>query len=407
MLGRLKFPLEDLVASQLSLIEDSVWHDPNSTFLDPAMAGGQFVSAIEKKLKEFGHSEESIAKRVFGFESNVMRVAFAKNKYNLCGTYSVANFLELDFDTKFTVVVGNPPFKGQRDHEKKTTGNGEPWVHYTIKAYNLVEDNGYLGLTIPDSWTAPTFDLMGSRESIFNNYFKKSNLLDVNLDVKKYFGSVGTTPTTFMLQKNQNYKSTTIHTAQEKNTVDIREMSFIPQDCSKISLSIHQKILRDTVNNRQFKMRWTGTVTQTKVIADKNDVHQYPVIDSHCYKPIRWGNRPDPDLTKRKVLLPYVGNYQVVLDDNGEYGAKEQVSVLFLEDDENGKYASNFYNSKLIKFVMNSNKWTQYILSQILNYIPINDFTKDWNDETIYNYFSFTDEEIEFIEHKVLDNKAA
>lgn len=404
MLGRLKFPLEDLVASQLALIDDSVWADPNSTFLDPAMAGGQFVSAIENKLKEFGYSEENISKRVFGFESNVMRVAFAKNKYNLCGNYDVANFLELDFDHKFTVVVGNPPFKGQRDHEKKTTGNGEPWVHYTIKAYNLVEDNGYLGLTIPDSWTAPTFDLMGSRESIFNNYFKQANLLDINLDVKKYFGSVGTTPTTFMLQKNQNYKYTTIHTASEKNDVDIREMSFIPQDCSKTSLSIHQKILRHTTNKRQFKMRWTGSVTQTKVVADKDETHCFPVLDSHCNKPLRWGNRPDPDLNKRKVLLPYVGAYQVVIDDKGELGAKEQVSILFLNENEKGEYASDYYSSKLIKFIMNSNKWTQYILSQILNYIPINDFTKKWTEEEIYKFFNLSEEEITYIGKYLVDN---
>ena len=407
MLGRLKFEIEDLVKKQLDLIPLEVWQDETSTFLDPSLAGGQFVNAIEKRLAEYGHSADNISSRVFGFESNSMRVNFARNKYNLLGQYEVADFLEKSIDQKFTVIVGNPPFKGQRDHGKKTTGDGEPWVHYTTKAFNLVEDNGYLGLTIPDSWTAPTYDMMGSRISIFEHYFKKCNLIYVDLDVKKYFGSVGTTPTAFLLKKDTNYVKTKLNTSVEEFDIDITNMSFIPRDCSKLSISIHQKILHQALNKRQFKMRWTKSVTKTKVIGDKDDIHCYPVLDSHCYKPIRWGDRADPDLTKRKVLLPYVGAYQVVVDDKGELGAKEQVSIMFLKDDEQGEFAKNYYESKLVKFVMNSNKWTQYILSQILNYIPINDFTQNWTDDKIYKMFNLTQEEIGYIESKVVDNTSS
>jgi hypothetical protein len=398
MLGRLKFELEDLVEIKLNQIPKNVWESDSSTFLDPAIGGGQFVSAVEKKLAEYGHSLENISKRVYGYESNRMRISFAKNKHKLVGTYTVADFLDTDINQKYTVILGNPPFKGKRDHDKKTTGNGEPWVHYTIKAYEHVEADGYLAFTIPDSWTAPTYDLMGSRKSILNDYFKKNNLIYVNFDVKKYFGNVGTEPTSFVMKKDKNYTSTKMQTKEKLIDLDISDMTFFPQDLSATSLSIHQKILHNTENKRQFKMRWTQSVTKTSVVPDKDSEHIYPVLDSHCYKPIRWGNRPDPDLEKRKVLLPYVGAYQVVVDDCGELGAKEQVSILFLKDDEKGEYAKNYYESKLVKFVMNSNKWTQYILSQILNFIPINDFTQDWNDQKIYNFFNLTEDEIRYIE---------
>jgi hypothetical protein len=398
MLARLKLEFDELIGEMLDQLPESVWASETTTFFDPAFAGGQFVREIERRLREHGHSDENIAGRVSGYEANIGRVRFAKGRHNLVGKYEVGNFLEETGVKKFDVIVGNPPYQDSRAHGKKTTGNGALWVKFTVKAMDLINDNGVLGFVIPDSWTAPTYDLMGSRKSIFTDYFKKHNLFYLNFDVKKFFPNVGIDPSVFVLKKGQPYTKTVIKTPTETISLDLSNMSFITKDLSPVSLSIHSKVLSHKENSRLIKMRWKKTVTSIKIQETKDSIFKYPFVDPHSYKPLRWASTLDPDAPKRKVLVPYVGKYQCIVDNIGELGARESVSVLFLNDNEKGEYAERFFASKLVNYIMNTNQWTQYQLSQILNFIPIEDFSQDWNDQKIYKHFNLTQEEIDYIE---------
>ncbi len=66
MLSRLKFAIAPLVKEILDNLPDSIWTSSSTTFLDPAMGGGQFLVEIERRLRVAGHSDENIANRVFG-----------------------------------------------------------------------------------------------------------------------------------------------------------------------------------------------------------------------------------------------------------------------------------------------------------------------------------------------------
>ena len=398
MLGRLKFEIDTLVEEILDQLPSEVWSSSTTTFLDPAMGGGQFVRAIENRLRKAGHLDVDISSRVHGYESNRMRINFAVNKYKLVGTYTNKDFLEEEFDMKFDVIVGNPPYQESKDHGKKVTGNGALWVKFTLKAIELCKDKGHVAFIIPDSWTAPTYDLMGSRKSIFNHYFKKYNLTHINFDIKKHFPGVGTDPSAFVLKKDSNYVTTNVVTPNEKFDINIANTSFITRDVNSVALSIHEKILNQNENDRLCKMRWTKSVTSIKTENEKNKEYCHPFVDHHAGKPLRWANALDPDAIKRKILIPYVGKYQCIIDDKGELGARESVSVLFLNDNETFESANSFFNSKLVTYIMNTNRWTQYVLSQIINYIPINDYTKVWTDKELYNYFNLTQKEIDYIE---------
>ena len=64
MLSRLKFEIDPLVAEILDHLPESVWTSTSTTFFDPAIGGGQFVRAIEQRLRRYGHSDANIRKRV-------------------------------------------------------------------------------------------------------------------------------------------------------------------------------------------------------------------------------------------------------------------------------------------------------------------------------------------------------
>ena len=140
MLGRLKFDINNLVDEILDQLPSEVWSSSTTTFLDPALGGGQFVRVIEHRLREAGHSNKNIASRVYGYESNRMRINFAVNKYKLVGTYINKDLLDEEISMKFDVVVGNPPFK----NGKETGGKSSLWRKIVSKSWKQLKDNGNL-----------------------------------------------------------------------------------------------------------------------------------------------------------------------------------------------------------------------------------------------------------------------
>ena len=113
MLSRMKFEIEPLVAEILDQLPTDIWTSKTTTFLDPAIGGGQFVRAIEQRLRSYGHSDNNIRSRVYGFENSNLHIKFAINKYKLVGQYNkkfYEDFLEMNNDMKFDVIVGNPPY---------------------------------------------------------------------------------------------------------------------------------------------------------------------------------------------------------------------------------------------------------------------------------------------------------
>ena len=450
-----------LVNEILDMLPQDLFQNKETTFLDPVTKSGVFLREIAKRLNEglkeqipdqqerinhiftkqvygiaiteltsllarrstycskYANGEYSVCTDFANEQGNIkyerIQHTWQKGKCIYCGaseseysrtddleTYAY-QFIHTDkpqklFNMKFDVIVGNPPYQESKEHGKKVTGNGALWVKFTLKAIELCKDKGHVAFIIPDSWTAPTYDLMGSRKSIFNDYFKKYNLTHINFNVKKYFPGVGTDPSAFVLKKDSNYATTNVVTPNEKFDINIANTSFITRDVNSVALSIHEKILNQNENDKLCKMRWTKSVTSIKTENEKNKEYYYPFVDHHAGKPLRWANTLDPDALKRKILIPYVGKYQCIIDDKGELGARESVSVLFLNDNETYESANSFLNSKLVTYIMNTNRWTQYVLSQIINYIPINDYTKVWTDNELYNYFNLTQNEIDYIE---------
>lgn len=68
MITRLKFPIEPLVVQMLDQLPEDVWKSTTTTFLDPAMGGGQFLVEIQRRLRAAGHSDDNISERMYGCE---------------------------------------------------------------------------------------------------------------------------------------------------------------------------------------------------------------------------------------------------------------------------------------------------------------------------------------------------
>jgi hypothetical protein len=145
---RIKLPIQELVEQILDQLPDHVWRSATTTFLDPAMAGGQFILAIERRLKAAGHSDENIAQRVWGCEERLIRVKYVQNWHKALSAHLyVRDALNYDWgDMKFDVIVGNPPFS--KVSEGKTAGKRSEELYIQFYKW-CVEHGNIVAMVMP------------------------------------------------------------------------------------------------------------------------------------------------------------------------------------------------------------------------------------------------------------------
>ena len=134
---RLKFKIRPLVDEMLDQIPEEIWASSTTTFLDPAMGGGQFIIPIIERLRKHGHSEENIKGRVYGYESNILFVQYVSTKYKIANKRKISATLEFgglkelkELEMKFDVILMNPPFnlpyEEPRTLQRYELGRGRP-----------------------------------------------------------------------------------------------------------------------------------------------------------------------------------------------------------------------------------------------------------------------------------------
>jgi Eco57I restriction-modification methylase len=136
--------INDLVEKVLDLLPNYVWSDPNITFGDLAMAEGQFIKGINKRLRNHGHSDNNIRSRIFGYEWNQALINIAVNKNKIIGNFSQLDYNELLSDAfmkKLDVVVGNPPFNIAMEEAgvSGTIGNNTLYRQFIKKSFEVAD----------------------------------------------------------------------------------------------------------------------------------------------------------------------------------------------------------------------------------------------------------------------------
>jgi len=399
MLGRMKFEINLLVSEILDNLPNSIWTSKTSTFLDPAIGGGQFVREIESRLMKAGHDIENISNRVFGYEEFEHRITYAVNKHKLVGKYKQGDFLEMEFKPmKFTVVVGNPPYQKKSKHGKKVNDN--LWAPFTFKGWDLLQDNGYICFITPDGWRTPTNDLRTERKGLFKDILKPYKTIAINLnECEKYF-NVGSTISYFVVQKILDNHSTSVMTTNfGKETIDLNKLPLIPRDLSKEGFSIFNKVVLSKGNRWKFFQKQTNLNKSLRINISKTKEFPYKFFDSHGSAEIKYCNKQGENHNDSKVMLSYVGKYKVMADDGQITPAQHAHRELI--DKQHLASAESQLNSKIFKFIIEGNRSNQYIEKHIPNIMPKLDLNKVWTNNDIYEYFKLTKKEIDYVEDNV------
>jgi len=350
MLSRIKFNIDPLVCEILDQLPKEVWISKTTTFLDPAIGGGQFIRAIETRLRNYGHSDENISGRVYGCEDSNLNVQYVKNKYKVLATLGVGYFLERDFSNmKFDVIVGNPPFS------EKSKASDKLWAKFIASSMNLIKQDGLLSFITPSGWTSST----NIAYSLLKNKIITANFSSA---VSKAFGTTGGTQRfAYFVASSKENKNTPICIFDEGQLViDPTETPYAPQKSSS---------------------------GHSYMIAKKMFLSNTPVHD--------W-TRIDYADSSKAVVVPmaksanYVIKYDVDTFDGSRYKLKCNSS--------DGKAIASNLNLKLyrnLRWVLRSGP----ALAGNFKQLPIP--TTKMTDAKLYAHFNLTQDEIDYIEENV------
>lgn len=401
MLSRMKFEIEPLVAEILDQLPASIWSSETTTFFDPAIGGGQFVRAIEQRLRAYGHNDANIHSRVFGFEESDLHVRFAVNKYKLVGQYvrkPYEQFLELDNTMKFDVVLGNPPYQKPVDHGKKVNDNF--WAPFTFKAWSLLNDGGILAFITPDNWRTPTNDFRTEGKSILKEIIKPYKTIAINLNEAERHFDVGSTISYFVVKKTPDKTNlSTIISNWGSNDINLNILPMIPKDLSVHGLNIFSKVTGTTGPRWAFVQRQTKLNKSLDIVDVKDKMHPVRLFDSFGGKDIKFCDKRGEDHNSPKAMLSYVGKYSVMVD-SGKITPAQHVHRQVIKKSEL-EGARSQLESKLYKFIIEGNRANQYIEKHIPNMMPQLNLNKVWTDSEIYKHFGLTQEEIDYVEANV------
>ena len=182
-------------------------------------------------------------------ETNITFYSDDKEKTEWVEMMCVKVITELPMDKKFDVVVGNPPFQAQKGNAKISVGTDIIKLVMT----SLVKDDGVLAMI-----SSSTF--LGGGQKGLGYFFSDYNVIDINLNVNKYF-NIDAVQIGYMIIQNipSTTSSITIHNGDDAMAIDTNDFVFnktkryIPRNITPETLPIFKKIVG--YNNEIFDFR--------------------------------------------------------------------------------------------------------------------------------------------------------
>lgn len=293
---------------------------------------------------------------------------------------------------QFDVVATNPPFQ---DYTNKNKTQHKLWIDFTRRAFDKwLKPEGILLQVSPSSFLSPSSKIL--------KLMQEKDVKYLRLDTKKHFPKVGSTFADYLIYNRPKSKKTEIIT--DKGTFDQTIDStifYLPNDISLESLEIHRKIIFSVVDKMNVKYDY---VTCHNVLIHRNDTISKTKTDNHIH-PIYhtnaqvWYSKIRQDWANKKKVMWSRSGYTKPFYDNGVYGGTDMIYYVLVDDDISGKNLENNLNTKLMKYLFKTAKWSGFGNEKLFCSLP--DLPTDcaMSDLQMYELFNLTKEEQSYVEN--------
>lgn len=397
------------VSTSLELVREILDQIPAAAFggtvLDPVCGNGSFLYCAKELMLANGASEEEALNRIAGIDIDPKKVYITNALLNPTGKYKtnlcVGNSLQLETTMKFDVIVGNPPFQQVKDSGERRDPGSNLWTKFIVKSFELLKEKGILAFVTPNAWVTPYKEgvTTGGREAgrKAREIFRKNQVIYLNLDTSKYFPKIGSSFTSFIIEKVPSYQATKVIYSYEsvlkEDSINLKDFFWLPATPSKTVLSIIDKVFWRTKN---FEIL-SGCNPIPNNSLEQSDKFCFPYVQAAST--IRWSDAPHKHQYTKKVIFPVLSTNELAIYDDGTMGPVTNGINIKVSTDIEGANLLSIIHSKLIQFCLKQSRWHHgYQMTYVIQSIPKLDITKVWSDEDLYQHFSLTEEEIALIE---------
>lgn len=382
-------PIE-CVEEMISKIPESFWENKNVKILDPCCGCGNFPFVIYFKLLKY-HSKKHILDNMLYFNDlnvnrlNVLQKLLNVDKINIYNK----DYLEINFDIKFNLIVANPPYAKLLPDGKRASKNHNLIGLFIRKSFEILQEKGLLLFITPDNWMS-----FANRNTLISKLTNKQ-IHYINIHIaKKYFKKIGSSFVWYLIENTKYYKDIDIEGIWKNNIykdiVKSEERKYIPLFYNAIIQSILSKTI--DCDNKKFKIETSSNLhkyTKKNLISNnQNEEFKYKLI--HTPKQIVWSSRKHKFQDGFKVFISTTSYYGTFVDN---CGMTQSIAFIRCEDKEEAKNISHTLTHPLYKFINDICRYGNFNNIRILQNFPFSD-----KYENVYNIFKITKEEQQFIE---------
>jgi site-specific DNA-methyltransferase (adenine-specific) len=444
-----------VIEKMIDMIPSDVLLNKNTTFLDPACGRGTFlaylfVQLMDEFVDEIPNENEraqNIVQRLSGCDISKLQTRIAKSMLlKLTKPYGInrrelnvncCDFLKSEFGMKFDVVIGNPPYQTPDQAEDSTNSNAMSastlYHKFHFKALRKCDDgNGleadHVIFIVPSKCLAGGKGLDDFRNDLRSGHVKQIIFKEDSTYDPKWFNGSGPTSGHIIYHYQKSYRGAISFINENTgltHQIDSSKYDVILRDPR--AESIIDKVLQygkfiPHYGSKPFGMRTNHFKKSGRIEPSENEETLQCIWDS--------GKR-DGSLAFRSVIMSeitknrnLINRFKVITPEAGGGGSTskflgsegtknifilkpneictETYLVLNVFDDlEEAINFKNFMHSAFAQYVVCVKKPTQHIVGA-LDWVPELDWTKKWNDKSIYEFFKLTDDEIKLIETEMV-----
>ncbi len=296
---------------------------------------------------------------------------------------------------QFDVVATNPPFQ---DSTKKKKTQHKLWIDFTQRAFDKwLKPGGILLQVSPSSFLSPSNKIL--------KIFQEKMVLFLNLDTKKYFPDVGSTFADYAIVNTSSRFQQTQITTDSGTFLKILDNSvfYLPNDICEEAYAVHKKVIFDQKDKLDVRYDY---VTCHNVLIHRNDtiskvktdVHIHPIFHTNSQV---WYSQVRQDWADKKKVMWSRSGYTKPFYDNGVYGGTDMAYYVLVPDDESGLNLLSNLNTKLMKYILKTAKWSGFGNEKVFRALPNLPMDRRLSDLEMYVLFGLTEEERDYVENHV------